>query len=303
MPMKSFTIISSFDGLTLAGALCEPQGEARGLFQIVHGMAEHKERYYPFMEFLAQHGYAAVIADIRGHGESVKDAKDLGYMYKGGWRAMVEDVKAVRDWAAAQYPGVPLTLFGHSMGSMVVRSFAKRYDALIDRLIVCGSPSDNPAKGAGAALASIIAAVCGGHHRSALLNAMSFGAYNKPFAAEGEFAWLSRNRANAEAYIADPLCGYCFTANGFRGLMGVMKDCYSAKGWAVAKPQMPVLFISGGDDPCRTDDKAFARAVDFFRQRGYANVSSKLYQGLRHEILLETEAPMIFEDILSFCQL
>ncbi len=298
--MKSINIISTYDGLKLAVALCEPQGEARGIFQIVHGMAEHKERYYPFMEFLAQNGYVAVIADIRGHGESVKNVKDLGYMYKGRWKAMVEDVKSVRNFAAVMYPGMPITLFGHSMGSMVVRSFAKRYDSLIDRLIVCGSPSDNPAKGAGAVLATLIAAVCGGHHRSALLNAMSFGAYNKPFASEGEFAWLSRNRANVEAYIADPLCGYCFTANGFRGLMGVMKDCYSDKDWTVAKPEMPVLFISGGDDPCRTDDLAFDSAVDFFRQRGYTNVSSKLYQGLRHEILLETEAPMIFEDILSF---
>lgn len=300
--MKTFSILSKYDDLTLAGAACVPEGEIKGIFQIVHGMAEHKERYFPLMEFLAGNGYAAVIADIRGHGESVKDPKDLGYMYKGGWKAMVEDVKAVRDWAAEQYPGVPVVLFGHSMGSMVVRSFTKRYDALIDKLIVCGSPSDNPAKGAGAALAAVSAALCGGHHRSALLNGMSLGAYNKPFAAEGDFAWLSRNRANAEAYIADPLCGYCFTANGFKGLMGVMKDCYGPKGWAVAKPELPVMFISGGDDPCRADDKSFEKAVQFFRDRGYTNVSSRLYQGLRHEILLETEAPMIFDDILKFIQ-
>jgi len=298
--MKTFSILSKYDDLKLAGALCEPAGEVKGIFQIVHGMAEHKERYFPFMEFLASEGYAAVIADIRGHGESVKDANDLGYLYTGGWKAMVEDMKAINEFAVRQYPGVPVTLFGHSMGSMVVRSFAKRYDALIDRLIVCGSPSDNPAKGAGAALAAIIAALLGGHYRSKLLNAMSFGAYNKPFAAEGEFAWLSRNRANAEAYVADPLCGYCFTANGFKGLLGVMKDCYDPKGWVVAKPEMPVLFISGGDDPCRTDDKAFDSAVDFFKSRGYSNVDSKLYPGLRHEILLETEAPTLFDDILGF---
>lgn len=300
--MKTFSIVSRFDDLALSGAVFEPQGDVKGIFQIVHGMAEHKERYYPFMEYLAANGFAAVIADIRGHGESVKDARDLGYMYSGGWKAMVDDVKTVRDWAVAQYPGVPVTLFGHSMGSMVVRSFAKRYDALIDRLIVCGSPSDNPAKGAGAALAAIVSAFCGGHHRSKLLNAMSFGAYNKPFAKEGEFAWLSRNRANAEAYIADPLCGYCFTANGFRGLMGVMKDCYGTEGWAMAKPEMPVMFISGGDDPCRVSDKDFEKAVDFFRRRGYTNVRSKIYQGLRHEILLETEAPTVFEDICKFIE-
>lgn len=299
--MKKEFIDASADGVRLSVVVCEPEGQAKGIFQIVHGMAERKERYFPFMEYLAQNGYVVVINDIRGHGESVKNPDcDLGYMYKGGWKAMVEDVKVVQDWTLKNFPGLPVILFGHSMGSLVVRSFAKRYDSSLSGLIVCGSPSDNPAKGAGDALAVIIAGLCGGHCRPQVINKMSFGAYNKNFASEGEFAWLSKNRENAESYIADPLCGYCFTANGFHGLLGVMKDCYGAKGWAVAKPDMPILFISGGDDPCRVDDKSFAAAVDFIKSRGYRNVTSRLYPGLRHEILLEKEGPQIWADILNF---
>lgn len=284
----------------LSIAVLEPSVEPKGIFQIVHGMAEHKERYYPFMETLAAEGYVAVIGDIRGHGESVKTPADLGFLYDGGWKGMVEDVNVIIDWALGEYGELPVTLFGHSMGSMVVRSFTKRYDKKIAKLIVCGCPSDNPAKGAGLAIASAISALLGARHRSALLNAMSFGAYNKPFKAEGDFAWLSRNRANAEAYIADPLCGFCFTANGFKGLLGLMGDCYGAEGWAVANPSLPVLFISGGDDPCRVSDKAFAAAVDFIRARGYANVTSRLYPGLRHEILNEVEAPDIIREVIDW---
>lgn len=298
--MKKLTLPASSDELALSIAVFEPSDAPKGIFQIVHGMAEHKERYYSLMEKLAGEGYVAVIGDIRGHGESVKDPADLGYLYEGGWNGMVKDVKVIMDWALGEYGALPVTLFGHSMGSMVVRSFTKRYDCKLTKLIVCGCPSDNPAKGAGLAMAKAIGAVLGDRHRSAVLNAMSFGAYNKPFAAEGDFAWLSRNRANAEAYIADPLCGYCFTANGFKGLLGLMCDCYGADGWAMANPSLPILFISGGNDPCRTDDKAFASAVDFMRARGYSSVDSKLYPGLRHEILNELEAPAVISDILSF---
>ena len=298
--MKTLKLKASADELELAVAVAEPKGPAKGIFQIVHGMAEHKERYYAFMDVLASEGYVAVIHDHRGHGESLKSPDDLGYMYDGGWLAMVEDVKVVQDWAREQYPDLPVTLFGHSMGSMVVRSFAKRYDSSIQNLIVCGCPSDNPAKGAGRALTRVIALLRGWHYRPDLINNMSFGAYNKGFESEGPCAWLSRNHDNVVTYLKDPLSGYCFTANGFYGLLGVMKDCYSPRNWAMQNPALKVLFISGADDPCRIDDKAFAKAVDFMRKRGYTNVESKLYPGLRHEILQEKEAPEVYSDILNF---
>lgn len=298
--ISTFTIKSDFDDLTLCGAYCKPEAGASCVLQIAHGMAEHKERYFPFMEYLAARGIASVIHDHRGHGASVKSPDDLGFMYAGGWNAMVEDVKKVQDWAKDRFPGLPVILMGHSMGSMVVRAFTKRYDSAIDGLIVCGCPSNNPAKGAGKVLASLVAAIRGDHFRSKLLDSMSFGSFNKPFEAEGELAWLSANRENVRSYIADPLCGFCFTANGFMNLMGVMMYCYSPKGWALANPSLRVMFISGGDDPCRIDDKAFGKAVQFMKDRGYSNVSSKLYPGLRHELLLEKSAEVIFDDIVRF---
>lgn len=294
------TLPASADDLQLAMLVCVPDTAPRGVVQLVHGMCEHKERYIPFMEWLTERGYVCVIHDHRGHGASVKAPEDLGFLYSGGWRAMVEDVRVVSDWILEQYPDLPYTLFGHSMGSMVVRSFAKRYDDRLDRLFVCGCPSDNPAKGVGKALADLTGRLRGWHFRPRFLQQMSFGAYNKPFAAEGwPAAWVCSDPDTLKAYHADPLCQYRFTANGFSGLLGLMKDCYSAKGWKVSNPDLPVHFISGAEDPCRVSDKALEQAVEKMRKLGYTHVDLKLYPGMRHEILNETGRLTVWNDILD----
>lgn len=298
--MNTGTIVSPADGLQLSLAYIAPEGAPKGIVQIAHGMCEHKERYFPLMEFLAGHGYAVVCNDHRGHGASVQSPEDFGYMGKDGWLALVQDLKAVTDWARAQWPGVPLTLFGHSMGSMAVRCYAKRYDSGIDSLIVCGCPSDNPAKSGGILLAKLIGRIRGWHHRPKILQLMSFGAYNKPFKKEGwPIAWVCSNPEVLESYHADPLCRFIFTADGFLNLLLLMKDCYAKDGKA-GKPDLPVHFISGGDDPCRISDEALGQAVQTMKDWGYQDVSLKIYPGLRHEIQNETSHDEVWNDILSY---
>lgn len=298
--MKTFTIAASADNLQLSVMLSEPEGKASGIVQLVHGMCEHKERYIPFMEFLSANGYICIIHDHRGHGASVKSPEDLGYMYQGGWKAMVEDIRVVAQWAKKEYPGMNHTLFGHSMGSLAVRSFTKRYDSMIDRLFVCGSPSDNPAKGAGKMLASIISCFKGERHRPAVLQNLSFGAYNKPFENEPyHSAWVCSDREVLEAYHKDPLCQYVFTANGFKNLLGLMGDCYSSKGWAMSNKKLPVRFISGSEDPCMVSKEAFEASVTMMRELGYADTEQKIYEGMRHEILNETDKHIVWDDVLK----
>lgn len=199
----------------------------------------------------------------------------------------------------ATHSRLPRILFGHSMGSMVVRSFAKRYDDEIDMLIVCGSPSDNPAKGIGKWLSTQFGKRAGWRSRPALMQKISIGAYNKAFAKEGPVAWLSTDKDNQAAYLSDPLCQFQFTANGFYNLMALMQDCYSTTGWAMRNPDLPVWFISGTDDPCRTSDKAFRKAVDAMIDRGYANTTAMSFSGLRHEILNETTRAQVWSHILA----
>lgn len=297
---KTYKIPASADNLELSLMVVEPESSPIGVVQLVHGMCEHKERYIPFMEFLAANGYACVIHDHRGHGESVKDSEDLGYMYKGGWKAMVDDTKVVCDWAKSEYSSIPHTLFGHSMGSLVVRCFAKRYDKSIDKLIVCGAPSANPVAGIGIGIAKISAFFHGERYRPALLQNMSLGAYNKKFESEGwPNAWLCKDEEILKAYLEDPLCQFRFTCNGFICLLKLMKDCYSAKGWKSPKASLPVYFISGSDDPCAVSEKAIGEAAEFMRKVGYANTSLKLYPGMRHEILNEVGKEEVWNDVLE----
>ena len=266
---------------------------------LVHGMAEHKKRYFPFMTWLSEQGFACVITDLRGHGADVP-ADDLGYFGKKGNELLVEDTLEVVRWTKSRYPGLKVFLFGHSMGSLIVRCFAKKYDAQIDGLAVCGSPSKNSAAGSGIILTQLICLFKGKRYRSPLLEKLSTGAYEKKFAAEGlTNAWLSTNKANVQAYNNDPLCGFRFTANGYQGLMRLMQDTYDPDDWTVANPALPVHFIAGSDDPCIGSIKQFSQAVSFFRSRGYRTVTSKIYPGMRHEILNELGKEEVWRDVAA----
>ena len=155
--MENITIASRADGLPLSVSVLRPEGEVRALVQLSHGMAEHKERYFPLMQYLADAGFACMINDHRGHGASVRSADDLGYFYKNGDTALVDDLHQLNAWFRAQYPVKKLILVGHSMGSFAARAFAAKYGDEIDVLILSGSPGYNAA--APVALALIAALI------------------------------------------------------------------------------------------------------------------------------------------------
>lgn len=301
MKTEKSILPSRLDEIPLSVMRCMPDDgiQVKGIVQIAHGMCEHKERFIPFMEYLCGKGYLCVIHDHRGHGESVKSQGDLGYFHTGGWKGIVDDILIINEHIRSHNPGLPIFLFGHSMGSLAVRSFTKRYDILINGLIVCGSPSRNPATGAGRMLARLIASIKGDRHRPSLIHKMAFESFNSRFVSEGENAWLSTDRTIVKEYNNDPLCGYMFTANGFTGLFDLMLDTYSDKGWKVGNPSLPIHFIAGADDPCITSRKDFEKAVGHIRSVGYAKVTSKLYEGMRHEILNETDRMKVWNDVLE----
>lgn len=292
---------SRYDNVGISCLICRPDEstEIKGTVQFSHGMCEYKERYIPFMEYLCDNGYVCVISDHRGHGESVLADDDLGYFYSGGADALVDDLLAINGMIRDMYPDKPLILFGHSMGSLAVRSFTKKYDDHIDGLIVCGSPSRNPAAGAGRMLAKAIAFLKGDRHRPQVIQKIAFEGFNRNFESEGKNAWLSTNKENVSRYNDDPLCTYQFTCNGFIGLFDLMTDTYSSKGWQIGKPELPVHFIAGSDDPCITSIRDFEDAVDHLRSSGYKNVTARTYSGMRHEILNETEKEIVWKDVLD----
>ncbi len=293
-------IESNMDGLLLDTLMIKPEDAPKAIVQLVHGMAEYKERYVPFMEYLAERGYICIIHDHRGHGESVKTPDDYGYLYDASGVALVEDAHQVTEMIKEEYPNLPLYLFGHSMGSLVVRSYTKKYDDELSGLIVCGSPSANPMIGIAKGLAKMLMKVKGERAAGNLLHKMAFSTYlNGIENPKSENDWLSYNEANVSSYDEDPKCGFMFTNNGFYNLFCVLSDTYDKKGWAMNNPKLPVFFISGEEDPCMTNKKAFEEAVRTMREVGYKNTKAKLYPYMRHEILNEDDKNKVYHDVIK----
>ena len=271
------TFLSEADGLEIS-ALCimpEEKTEYRAVVQLVHGMSEHKERYIPFMEYLAEKG--------------------------GGAEAMLQDIGTVNKEIHRHFPDLPVILFGHSMGSLAVRAFAAEHDDCIDMLIVCGSPSENKARPLGKAIACVEGRILGAHHKSKLLEAMSLGAYAMKFRGEGNRnSWICSDPEVYKAYTESDLCGFTFTDDAYLALFDLMKKAYDVHGWRCTRSKMPVLFISGAEDPCLGNVRKFAGAVHAMRRAGYLDVKGKLYPGMRHEILNEKDHEKVWKDIAVY---
>lgn len=293
---------SDYDGTPISALLLLPEKKVRGILQIVHGMSEYKERYLPFMEYMAKRGFLCVIHDHRGHGMSVRCGEDLGYFYEGGGRAVIEDIHQITLYMKEQWgEQLPLILFGHSMGSLAVRAYMKQYDDLVSMLIVCGSPSKNPLLGLGKSIASVEGKLLGKRHKSTLLESMSFGPYMLRFAKEkSKFAWVCSDPEVVAEYDKSPYCGFTFTDDGYQALFQLMQGAYSKKGWQMKNPQVPVLFISGQEDPCMGSIRQFSKAVWHMRYLGYKDVRGKVYPGMRHEILNEKEKNEVYRDIATY---
>jgi alpha-beta hydrolase superfamily lysophospholipase len=283
--------------------IAEPEcGEIKGVIQILHGMCEYVERYTPMMEYFTSRGYVVAGHDHRGHGESVKNESDLGWFYDKTGKAIVEDAVAITEFLKKKYPGTRLTLFGHSMGSMVARVYLQKSDALIDGLILSGAPTKNPMAGVAVFLADCVSLFKGARHRSKLLKGLSIGAYEKKFQAEGKAAWLSVSKKNAERYLADPLCTYVFTSNGFRNLFLLLRNTFCKKDYQAQNPNLPIYFMAGGEDPVIVSVEAWRAAQEFLRQVGYVDVRSALYEGYRHELLNEDDPTPFLEGMLAFIE-
>ena len=302
MNKNKLRIKSPFDGIELVCTVYEPDGEAKGILQMVHGMCEHSARYQTMMEYFAQKGYIVAIHDQRGHGETAVTIEDRGWFNDKNAKAVVDDVVAVTHELKRLYPNLPVYLFGHSMGSMVVRCYIQNNDTEIKKLIVCGSPSSNPMAGLAVLIAKTIGLIKGERYRSGMLAYLSTGKGDKQFEGEGHGAWLNHDRENVEAYYNDPYCGFIFTCNGFENLFRLMKNTYTKGLYKVKNPELPIHFISGSEDAVLVDENKWLQAHNSLRDAGYKNVSGKLYHGLRHEIHNEPEKETVFEDILKFIE-
>lgn len=290
---KEFKFKSASGLADIHAARYTPQdlSDVKAVIQIAHGMAEHLERYEPFADFLCDNGFAVYINDHIGHGQSVSSKDELGYFgEKDGWKNFIEDCHTLLQTAKSDFPGKPYFFFGHSMGSFISRSFSAKYASELDGAVFCGTSGPNPGAPVGMKVASLIAKVKGSHYRSKFIDNLAFGAYNKHFEGRTAFDWLSRDDWQVDKYIADDLCGFLFTAYGYRDMFALLQSV-SVKSWFENYPkELPVLIISGAEDPVGNYSKGVKQVYDSLKAAGKQNVTMHLYANGRHEILNEKDA-------------
>ena len=298
------TFLSEADGLEIS-ALCimpEEKTEYRAVVQLVHGMSEHKERYIPFMEYLAEKGYITVIHDHRGHGKSVKNPDDLGYMYGGGAEAMLQDIGTVNKEIHRHFPDLPVILFGHSMGSFMARRYLMTYGEELTGAIICGTGyTPGAVLTAGKLCAGVISKVKGERHRSKFLQKLAFDSYNKRIADKRTANdWLTKNTEMVDAYNRDKYCTFLFTVNGYQTLFDVLGFIQKKENIEKIPKNLPVYMIAGEEDPVGNYGKGVEKVFEEYRKCGIRDLELKLYEDDRHEILNELDRENVYLDVKNW---
>lgn len=286
------------------GCRWTPEGQPRGIVQIVHGIAEFVERYDAFASFLAEAGFLVVAEDHMGHGQSISDESPRGY-FTGGWFAAVEDTLQLMQDTMAAYPDLPYILFGHSMGSFMARTILAKYpDCGIAGAIICGTGWQP--RLALPALIRVVEGICkkkGERNPDQGLHSMIFGGYNKRIEnPRTPNDWLTRDEEIVDDYNAHPLCGFIPACGLLRDMMQGIYYVEQPKNLENMKKHLPVLFIAGKEDPVGPYGKGVEQAAKAFRKAGMVHVTCKLYPDCRHEILNETNRQEVYDDILSWVQ-
>lgn len=282
----------------------EVASQPKGVIHVVHGMAEHIDRYDDFARFLVSRGYAVCGADMLGHGKSVSCSEELGCLpVSGGKEILLADVHALREAVRVRFgEGTPYVIFGHSMGSFIVRAYLARHGEGLAAAVLSGTGNiPVPLSKAGNLLARVIAAVKGVSHRSALLDGMGAGGYaNKLDNPRTKVDWLSYNIHNVDAYQADALCGFMFSAGGYATLTDLTAEVAQSSSAGQIPADLPVLLVAGEGDPVGDFGKGVRAAANLFRQVGVRSVSCTIYSDMRHEILNEAGNRVVYEDVVEW---
>lgn len=302
MQSSSFSLTAT-DGTLLHVNRWLPDGAAKAVVQIAHGMAEHSDRYARFAERLTDAGYAVYAHDHRGHGGTARAVDDEGYFAdRDGFDTVVEDMHVVSGKAREEQPGLPFFLFGHSMGSFLSRSYAARFGAELDGLVLSGTAGDPGLLGkVGQGIAAIEARLRGRRHQSPLLDKLSFGQYNAAFKPNRtKFDWLSRDEAEVDKYVADPRCGTVFTSGFFVDLLGGLAAVNADATVARVPKDLPIHLMSGAMDPVGRNGKGVQAVADQYVRLGVTDVSLRLWPDGRHEMLNETNRDEVMDELVGW---
>lgn len=303
MPQKQSIAFRSSADRPLTLTLWLPDGEIKAVVQLTHGMAEHIARYERLALALNKAGYAAAGHNHLGHGPEAK-TEELGFFAeKNGWDRVIDDMHTVHQMMCERFPGKKQILLGHSMGSFAAREYLLRYGNDLTACVLSGTGWHPKALCAAAVSAAALCGATGGWKKPApAMNKMGFGKYNQAFEpVRTPFDWLSRDEKEVDQYIADPLCGYLFTARGYYDMFSGLKALSDTARLAALPRELPVLFISGEKDPVGGRDGEGVLTVSWqFTGAGVQDVTVKLYPQARHELFNEINRDAVTADLIEW---
>ena len=282
-----------------------PEVEVKAVLQIAHGMVEFIDRYEGFAEYLCNLGYVVTGNDHLGHGKSVNKQDDWGYFAdEDGYNVVLEDIHTLTSISKELYPNKPYFLLGHSMGSFFARYYLCKYGNELNAAIIMGTGEQAPATlAAGKQMCRAFARFKGWRYRSLTVNNMALGSYNKKWEpSKSHCDWLTKDASIVEWYSKEPRCQFVFTLNGYFNLFSLMGEIIKKTNLDNMPKQLPVLIVSGNDDPVGEFGKSPKLVYDKFKEIGMTNVELKLYPNDRHEILNETDKLDVYLDLYKWLE-
>ena len=303
MTQASTFTLPTPDGVDLFVYRWLPSERPKAVVQVAHGLAEHAARYARLAGALNGAEYGVYANDHRGHGRTVKSAADLGFFAeRDGWRKCADDLWQLNRHIAATHPALPIVLLGHSMGSTLAEQFMGDHGDALAGLVLSGA-NGKPAALAkiGGAITRVERARLGARGKSKLVQSLTFDAFNKKFVpTRTAFDWLSRDPAEVDKYVADPLCGFSATVQLWLDLL---------QGWAAVSraahrnrvpKQLPVYLIAGGRDPVSGNTRQLGPWMAEYRAAGLVSLAHKFYADARHELFNETNRDQVTADLIGW---
>ena len=275
----------------------------KGIVQIEHGIAEHIERYNEIAYKLAEAGYAVFADDHLGHGKSVEKEDEICWFAdKDGWQTVCDDVWSLKNIASEKFPGLPYVLMGHSMGSFIARTVAVYHSEKIDSLVLSGTGFQPGFIIAGGKLISGIEKLfIGSKGKSKVIDAVEFSGYRKAFAPNRtNYDWLTRDEKVVDAYIADPLCGCDVSVGLFRDMLSGLDIIRKKENVEKIRKDLPIYIFSGANDPVGQMSKGVKKVFDLYKAVGIKDVTLRLYEGGRHEMLNGPDKEMVTEELVAW---
>jgi alpha-beta hydrolase superfamily lysophospholipase len=304
MRADTFTFKADDDHELFVHRFLPDEGVAkRAVVHIAHGMAEHGARYERLAEALTGAGYVIYANDHRGHGRTAKRDEDLGFFGSSrGFRRTVRDIDELVALEKQDNPGLPVILFGHSMGSYMIQRFIIDHGRLVQGAVLSAtSGKPNALASAGRLVARAERLRLGDRGRSKLLNDLSFGQFNRAFApTRTDFDWLSRDPAEVDKYMRDPRCGFICTTSLWVDLLDELAELHRPENQARIPADLPVYLFAGSRDPVGDNTKSIERLIDAYRRAGLRDITQRFYPEGRHEMVNEINRDEVARDLLAW---